>query len=127
MLIKDFDKIAINKCKKVGPKPHIEMALNDPMYCCEEFLKYWINDPRVPFSYSAVFRKYYYMVEKGLHAILGIPACVICKKKWPNSLKYEWKATIIKELGFDPGSKENINKEIPYEFTTDEWWKKRGL
>ena len=127
MVIKDFYKYNIRDCKKVGQKACIEMAEDDPMYCCGTFLKYYVNDHRVPISYSPAYRKYYFMVEKELHAIEGLIRCLQCNKKWPKDLGSTWRKTINKELKFDPYEAKNNTVELPAEFTTDEWWKKRGL
>lgn len=53
--------------------------------------------------------------------------CPQCGAEFPKDLTDEWYNIMEKDLGIeypnDPGKRE----QIPAEYETDEWWKKRGL
>lgn len=52
--------------------------------------------------------------------------CQWCGKKMPKPLVDEWFDTLEKEYGItDPTDTEE--QDVPNEFKTDEWWKKRDL
>jgi hypothetical protein len=53
--------------------------------------------------------------------------CPWCGKKLPESLDREWEDVIAKELGEEYVGYPIKVDELPPEFHTDEWWKKRGL
>ena len=54
--------------------------------------------------------------------------CSNCGTKLPDSLRDAWFTTLKQEYGVeDILNKDNKAQNIPKEFLTDEWWKKRGL
>ena len=63
-------------------------------------------------------------ISHGTHQI--IKYCPWCGKKLPKELDEEWSNILEREYGIkEPGWKKP--NELPKEFWTDEWWKKRGL
>jgi hypothetical protein len=73
------------------------------------------------------FSIYVYMNPK---LSICITNCPFCGAKLPENLIDEKDDTIYKELGADYLYDDDGNppkKELPEEFKTDEWWKKRGL
>ena len=100
---------------------------NNTKFCCK------------PFEYSLVNEddsgNIIYVPSTRVYAVSGNPPAVIkycpfCGSKLPDELydkRYEF---IGKELGKEYLSDDDGNppkKELPQEFQTDEWWKKRGL
>ena len=95
--------------------------LEKTKHCCELMAEF-LGDSRINIHYSPKFREY------DTH-LINSPAkqcyfyCPWCGKKLPESLRDEY-FKILRE-------KYSINsvrtQQIPEEFKTDEWWKKRGL
>jgi hypothetical protein len=80
--------------------------------------------------YDPSVRRFSIAVLKDQKAICVIDYCPYCGKKLPKELNEEWVNVILKELGLDYMKSEDTDqfiKELPEEFQTDEWWKKRGL
>lgn len=50
--------------------------------------------------------------------------CIFCGLRMPDDLYYEHSNTLSKEY---PSTIFYEDDELPKEFQTDEWWKKRGL
>ncbi len=74
--------------------------------------------------YNPTFREY--EVRAKNHAGFALEYCSFCGKKLPKSLYRELDEVLEREYGLDTslGIKK---KNMPQEFLTDEWWKKRGL
>ena len=89
-------------------------------HCCKE-MDFFLNEGKVGISYCDQERLYSINLKSsgGLQAIYY---CPWCSSKLPKDLGDEWFDT-LEELGFE----NPYDQEIPKEFKTDEWWKKRGL
>ena len=74
--------------------------------------------------YDPTYREY--EVRTKNHAGFSLKYCSFCGKKLPKSLHREMDMVLEQEYGLDTslGIKK---KNMPPEFLTDEWWKKRGL
>ncbi len=104
-------------------------------FCCEDMLLNVEKDANDPYSFKNVAydepERCFYIYDAGdnKHGVV-INYCPFCGAKLPADLIDEREETIILELGYDYLSDDNGNqpkKELPEEFKTDEWWKKRGL
>ena len=94
-------------------------------HCCQLMDKF-IDDSRVGISYSKVFREYY------IDLLSELPKqcvfyCPFCGHKLPQGLRDEYFEILEKEYDIDNYWDEEQEKNIPEEFKTDEWWKKRGF
>jgi hypothetical protein len=103
-------------------------------FCCEDMKLYAerdVNDDRskyVDYDPKERFFSIYRAGSKryGTH----ISYCPFCGSKLPELLVDERWNIILEELGPDYLPDDDNNpprKELPEEFKTDEWWKKRGL
>jgi hypothetical protein len=80
--------------------------------------------------YDPSVREYSVCVINQRNAISPINYCPYCGKKLPSELGDDWIEVIKSEFGKDffcEDDAEWFEKELPPEFKTDEWWKKRGL
>jgi hypothetical protein len=95
--------------------------------CCEA-LKRNINDCENHLYYSRKYRQYA-ICRVGTTSITCIDYCPWCGIKMPKSLEDQWDEILEKEYGIvitEPWNKKQLS-QIPDEFNSDEWWKKRGL
>lgn len=95
------------------------------VYCCK-LMELFLNDRKVPLKYYPILREY------GLdllysYAIQLIQYCPWCGKKLPKSLGDEYFDILEKEHGITPELDIQNDPNIPEEFKSDEWWKKRKL
>ena len=97
------------------------------MHCCSE-LEYQVteSDERLV-KFSADTRSYRFFLHgpsEGSYRALKF--CPWCGSKLPKELDEEWGELLEKEYGLeDPGWMKT--EDLPKEFQTDEWWRKRGL
>ena len=104
-------------------------------YCCELMQEY-LDEKKVGIYYNPIIRGYYIClrgIKNGKHIIYN---CPWCGNKLPKSLLDEYLEILENEFGiltspytgmhYETG-KEDIEKSIPEEFKTNEWWKKRAL
>jgi hypothetical protein len=66
--------------------------------------------------------EYGLIIHDGGSSYICISYCPFCGSKLPDSKRDMWFDT-LEELGFDSP----LFQDIPKEFQTDEWWKKRKL
>ena len=90
--------------------PHVK-------HCCQ-FLAECIQDPRIGINYDAVCRFYFIDMLDG-PAAQNILYCPFCQKKLPKNLWEEYHEILEKEY--------DDEEDLPKEFTSDTWWKKRKL
>jgi hypothetical protein len=104
-------------------------------FCCEDMeleVKKDVNDfyAGKNVAYEPFNRSFYvYHAGDSRHGTC-IDYCPFCGAKLPKELIDEREEIIRTELGLSylPGDYgESPEKELPEEFKTDEWWKKRGL
>jgi hypothetical protein len=88
----------------------------------------FLEDPRCPISYDAVFREIYAR-KKEENIRYTFAFCPWCATKLPESLRVDFFDILRSEYGLDLalGDIKDSPELIPPEFKTDEWWKKRGL
>lgn len=91
-------------------------------HCCQ-FMAAYSNELDGLILYRPYFREY--TVKVGNNILQRIHWCPWCGNSLPPYLSDIFFKTIQKELGVDIGLSEI--KNLPEEFQTDEWWKKRGL
>lgn len=102
-------------------------------YCCKEMKKtiehrchiheniYDCPDNLI--CYGRIFDEYGLIIHDGSASGIIISFCPFCGSKLPKSKRDLWFDTVEK-LGYEP---DLDNPEVPQEFHTDEWWKKRKL
>jgi hypothetical protein len=100
-------------------------------FCCETMERNFFNKGENAIDYSLTTRLYTIVIANGHNR--QILFCPWCGKQFPKYLGEEWENTLLKEYSIsnrileDYGIKVYAEGEIPDEFKTDEWWKKRGL
>ena len=99
-------------------------------YCCDK-MDYYVDqslkEEHELIRYEPESRDYYLILHgKNFGMYSGIDYCPWCGKKLPKSLEKEWCKVIKEKFGLDNVFAEEW-EELPKEFKTDEWWKKRGL
>jgi len=94
-------------------------------------MDFFLEESKISIGYSGKFRSYYINL-KGSGGGQRIHYCPWCGKKLPKILDDEYDQELSKATGIaidnitlDTYSSSNPN--LPLEFRTDEWWKKRGL
>lgn len=101
-------------------------------HCCEEMsLKLWKQEHPDPNNtpdvlvYEPEYRAYGYYLDRNVPIIQYIAYCPFCGAKFPELLLFEYDEELEKAVG------KNLcdikPEDIPEEFKSDEWWKKRGL
>lgn len=92
-------------------------------FCCK-YMNSSILDPRTAIKYGPIFREYYLKGEEGMM----IDYCPWCSRKLPISLRETFFEVLEDEYKIETDIGECFEKEnLPPEFRTDEWWKKRNL
>ena len=87
------------------------------------------NTSELHFDYYPIFREYFIdYKEKYGGGIQLINYCPWCGNALPKSLRKKWFDILKRENNIETDIGEwRKRKDIPGEFKTDEWWKKRGL
>jgi len=102
-------------------------------FCCKEMYEILLgeNDGRceLHFGYIPQFREYFIDVRAEYGgAIQLIKHCPWCGSRLPKRLREEFFNTLEKEYNIETDIGECKEREdIPQEFKSDEWWKKRKL
>jgi hypothetical protein len=104
-------------------------------FCCEDMERNALKDANDPYAGKNVAyevqNRCFFIYDAGSNRYgTCINYCPFCGAKLPTNLIDERWSTILDELGPDylPDDEGNPpKKELPEEFQTDEWWKKRGL
>ncbi len=101
-------------------------------YCCEE-VRSLVEDQETPFEYDPKVREYSivqkpeaFREKNELTTGYRIAYCPHCGAKYPEDLRDEWFDIIEQKFGINGMLDEKMN-QLPEEFTTEEWWKNRGL
>jgi hypothetical protein len=110
-----------------------EVFMNDnEKFCCGNMNYYATTPETTLMRYDKEFRSYTIKLEYSM-ARQNCLYCPWCGIELPKDLSEEWGETLLNEGILTPDELENhpwepeIQKKIPQEFKTDEWWKKRGL
>jgi hypothetical protein len=75
-------------------------------------------------GYKAIDRRFVIEGDLGLE----MDYCPWCGTKLPENLREEWFETLEREYGIETDIGEARDRtDIPQEFWSDEWWKKRSL
>lgn len=92
-------------------------------FCCKDLL-YAVINPRTSLSYEPIDRQFCIEGDLGLK----MDYCPWCGTKFPKNLREEWFDTLEIEYGIETDIGEACDRaDIPKEFWSDEWWKKRNL
>jgi hypothetical protein len=108
-------------------------TMTDYNHC--QIFQYWLEDPDPMFFYDPSTRVYTmtapeYLLKKNKKTewpTYQIAYCPICAEQFPSDLTQQRADILRNEYGIDNPLDAHQQKLIPKEFTTDEWWKKRGL
>jgi len=102
-------------------------------FCCDEIYNVLLGENdgncELCFGYEPVFREYFIDIrfEYG-GAVKLIKHCPWCGSKFLGSLRDKWFDTLEKEYKIETDIGEYKERsDIPQEFKSDEWWKKRNL
>ncbi|WP_425363531.1 DUF6980 family protein [Candidatus Tisiphia endosymbiont of Hybos culiciformis] len=104
------------------------MSITTQQHCCKS-MEHFLEEGRVSIGYSAKWRSYYINLKKSV-ASQDIYHCPWCGTKLPTNLDDEYDNEVSKVMDI---AVEDItlhtyeDPNLPEEFKTDEWWKKRGL
>lgn len=92
-------------------------------------MNFFLKENKVSIGYSKRFRSYYLNL-KSSGGCQDIYYCPWCGKKLPKNLdnEYDTELSNVLKIPVDEISLYNYHDpNLPKEFKTDEWWKKRGL
>jgi hypothetical protein len=110
--------------------------MNDKLkHCCGHMDKYITMGEEDPIiEYESTIRSYTFLLRED-NKYIGVNQqlwyCPWCGTKLPEKLSHKMEEVLEKEYGITakdwdaPGWDDDLN--LPEEFRTDEWWKKRGL
>ncbi len=102
------------------------MISSSKNFCCNDIEK-TLNENSIGIAYNMVFREYYFKRKKN-EVITLIWYCPWCGHKLPDSLRATFFDIIENEYGIETNIFEVLkHPNLPKEFKSDEWWKKRGL
>ena len=94
--------------------------------CCKDIIII-LSDHRDNIYYNSVFREYYVQTKRKT-VILTMDFCPWCGSKFPESLREKFFDLLESEYEIDADIGDYKSRpDIPEEFRSDEWWKKRGL
>lgn len=103
-------------------------------FCCEDIEKYVEYECTTHknifdcydhlFIYNKIYDEYGVIIHDGGSSYIAINYCPFCGAKLPDS-KREAYFDLLEQKGIWNGK--DTKEEIPEEFKTDEWWKKRRL
>ncbi len=95
-------------------------------HCCNHMAR-TLSEKKVYINYRPHFREYFVNHKGSSSDGYVLWYCPWCGIKLPESLRDEWFDILEKEYGLDDPWSLEQEKLVPKEFTTDEWWKQRGL
>jgi hypothetical protein len=95
-------------------------------HCCD-IMDYFSENKNSLLEYDPSVRSYsFYLHDDDTGTHQEFYFCPWCGTTLPKELDEEWGKILEKEYGIeDPGWKKP--EELPEEFRSDTWWKKRGL
>ena len=101
-------------------------------YCCKR-LKKLLDNPNCPIEYEGARRRYMltipekYLEQNEICMNFSLKYCPECGTEFPKELFDEWFEVVESQFGeIDIFDDEQI-KNLPQEFKTEQWWRKRGL
>ncbi|WP_316353420.1 DUF6980 family protein [Candidatus Trichorickettsia mobilis] len=105
------------------------MVYSKQLHCCSN-MDYYSTSPREEHElvrYHSETRNYHFILHgNNLGMEQEMYYCPWCGAKLPKSLSEEWCKVIKENFGLDDVFAQEW-AELPEEFKTEEWWKKRGL
>ncbi len=75
--------------------------------------------------YNNVFDEYGIIIHDGGSSYISISHCPFCGKRLPESKRERYFNILENDLNYSDEA--ILDNEIPEEFKSDEWWKKRNL
>jgi len=113
------------------------MEKKEVKHCCKN-MDFFLKEEKVKIYYNPINREYFIGLKSFLDSKYPIYNCPWCGHKFPDSLVDEYYETLLNEYNIYineyNGKYYKIKKDeqeeyidIPKEFKSDEWWKKRGL
>jgi hypothetical protein len=93
-------------------------------HCCEQ-MDFFLEEERVGIFYDKKTRFYGINLRES-SGVQKIDFCPWCNARLPGDLSEKYAQLVFDELEFNPLDK-NYKKNLPAEFKSDEWWKKRNL
>ncbi len=101
------------------------VKMNKTEFCCK-LMNQFLDDPKVPLQYYPIAREYGMILNQS-PAVQLIFYCPWCGCKLPESVREFFFEILEKEYNVDPEWDIKNDPNVPDEFKSDEWWKKRGL
>ncbi|MEX0940512.1 MAG: hypothetical protein WDZ41_04075 [Candidatus Babeliales bacterium] len=96
-------------------------------FCCD-ILKESVSDLRSPLGYSPKIREFFIASKDNKHIVQAVNYCPWCGEKFPKDLRDEYFEILKSEYNLELCIFDiKKNKNLPEEFKTDQWWKKRDL
>ncbi len=95
-------------------------------HCCE-YMTDVLLEKKFYIGYGPCYREYFIYDKSCFNAGYMLWYCPWCAKKLPSSTRDQWFEILEKEYHLDDPWSDEQEKLVPKEFTTDEWWQKRGL
>ena len=89
-------------------------------YCCKE-MGFHLEQEELPITYTPKYREYGIDYTDGSGSTQLINFCPWCGFRLPDKLSNEWFRS-LESMGLEP-----YESEIPQEYRSDDWWKKRKL
>ena len=93
--------------------------MKEMMFCCSRMSEY-LKEDDYAIVYIPKFREYGLKIFDGGSSMMTIEFCPWCGKKLPTSLRDVWFER-LNSLGINPDDPKNI----PGEFKSDTWWRKK--
>jgi len=101
--------------------------MNGEKFCCD-YLASRLAERNNYIKHNSSFREFYLERSDTKSVITLIWFCPWCGTKLPKGLRNEWFDILEKEYNIEADIMERKNRsDIPLEFKSDKWWKKRGL
>jgi hypothetical protein len=102
----------------------VEEMSKDSHFCCEKMSRA-VNIKHI-IDYEDYMRNYNLLCHDSDKVVYNIAYCPWCGKDLGKALNWEYFETLAKEYGIEDPDFINFTN-VPEEFKTDAWWKKRGL
>ena len=97
-------------------------------HCCD-IMHECITDPGIALFYSKINRRYSMpnLYQHRSQSMQGLYSCPWCATILPTDLGEMYDHILETEYGIEPGWDVENNPNLPEEFKSDEWWKRRNL
>jgi len=109
-------------------------------HCCE-LMQHYLDEKKVAIYFNPIFREYFIKLRSFLNGKHTIYNCPWCGCEFPDSLVKKYYEVLEGEYNIlyepltnkyyevldDSKEYEEIGRDLPEEFKSDEWWKKRSF